>query len=113
MVIGTALALAGAAASAAQAVGGFIQKKRAQEAAEQSAERYRALVNTDIVNRYSGVMAQTRGHERALDRVAQSAAMATEATKQAGAAGVIGGTTNIVDAAGEQAAKIGDAQLRD
>lgn len=98
LFIGTALAIAGAAASAAQGLAGLAKKKRAEEAAKVAADKYRAIVNADIVNQYSGLAAQTSALDRASEDITASAGEAMRATSDAGAASVIGGTGRVLEA---------------
>jgi hypothetical protein len=99
--LGTALALAGAAASAAQGLIGFNKKKQAEKAAQSAATKYRDIVNADVVNQYSGLAAQTSALDRAGEGINASTEEALRSTSDAGATGVIGGTGRVLEASRE------------
>jgi hypothetical protein len=98
-VTGTIVALGGLGLSAAQAIKANKDMKQASQAAQKAAGE---LKNIKEFNAFKQVQVPTLGFELAQQSQAQAATQAVEATKGAGAEGVIGGVGSIVQAAGEQ-----------
>jgi hypothetical protein len=98
-VTGTIVALGGLGLSAAQAIKANKDMKQAGQAAAKAAGE---LKNIKEFNAFKQVQVPTLGYELAQQGQAQAVTQAVEASKGAGAEGVIGGVGNIVQAAGEQ-----------
>ena len=91
-VTGAVIGLAGAGASAIQAVQQNKLAKAAKKAQDEAAARLRSLTET---NALKGVGVPTKGAEMAMDQVNQQAADAVSALQGTGAAGVIGGVAGL------------------
>ena len=106
----TALAVAGAAASAAQAVVGGIQNNKANKVAEQAAIDMRNKINNGPANQFAGLQAPTQAidvQDQKTDALAQNL---VSAAADSGAEGVIGATSKIL--AGTHAAGLASAGER-
>jgi len=108
-----ALGIAKMGASAIQ----MIQQDAAQKAATIEAGRLgKSIANRKFINKFAALQAPTKGTEMLMERVMRQAQASTEASKEAGARGVIGGTgrtvQGVTDAGAQIAARLDDLQLR-
>lgn len=95
----------------------MIQQDAAQKAATIEAGRLgRSIANRRFINKFAALQAPTKGTEMLMERVMRQSQAATEASKEAGARGVIGGTgrtvQGVTDAGAQIAARLDDLQLR-
>jgi|TARA_R100000482_G_scaffold111215_3_gene53554 hypothetical protein len=95
----------------------MIQQDAAQKAATIEAGRLgRSIANRRFINKFAALQAPTKGTEMLMERVMRQSQAATEASKEAGARGVIGGTGRTVqavtDAGAQIAARLDDLQLK-
>lgn len=91
--IAAGVALAGMGVSAAQAVKAEKDKKAASQAASQAAQN---IANIKETNPFSAVQTPTLGFELAQQGIDRAAMSALSASQGAGAEGVIGGVSNLV-----------------
>ena len=108
-----ALGIAKMGASAIQ----MVQQDAAQKAATIEAGRVgKSIANRRFVNKFAALQAPTKGTEMLMERVMRQAQASTEASKEAGARGVIGGTGRTVqavtDAGAQIASRLDDLQLK-
>ena len=108
-----ALGIAKMGASAIQ----MVQQNAAQKAAVLEAGRLgKSIANRKFINKFAALQAPTKGTEMLMERVMRQAQASTEASKEAGARGVIGGTgrtvQGVADAGAQITARLDDLQLR-
>jgi hypothetical protein len=112
-MIGAVLGVVGAGLSTVQAIQAQKQMKLAAKAKAQAQQQLKKIKE---FNPFKAVQTPTLGFDLAQQSQAQAVTQAVEATKGAGAEGVIGGAGNIVQAAGEQslnlAAQAQEAQFK-
>ena len=74
------------------------------------------IADRKFVNKFAALQVPTTGTELKMEQIARQAQAATEASKEAGARGVIGGTgrtvQGVTDAAAQVAARLDDLQLK-
>lgn len=108
-----AMGIAKMGASAVQ----MIQQDAARKAATIEAGRLgKSIANRKFINKFAALQAPTKGTEMLMERVMRQAQASTEASKEAGARGVIGGTgrtvQGVTDAGSQVAARLDDLQLK-
>ena len=112
-VVGLVLGIAKMGASAFQAQ----QAKEAERNALIEAGKLgKQIADRKFINRFAALQAPTKGTQLMMEQVARQAQAATEASKEAGTRGVIGGTgrtvQGVTEAASKIAARLDDLQLR-
>jgi hypothetical protein len=95
----------------------MIQQDAAKKAAVLEAGRLgKSIANRRFVNKFAALQAPTKGTEMLMERVMRQAQASTEASKEAGARGVIGGTgrtvQGVADAGAQITARLDDLQLK-
>ena len=95
----------------------MIQQNAAKKAAIIEAGRLgKSIANRRFVNKFAALQAPTKGTEMLMERVMRQAQASTEASKEAGARGVIGGTgrtvQGVTDAGAQITARLDDLQLK-
>lgn len=95
----------------------MIQQDAAQKAATIEAARVgKSIADRKFINKFAALQAPTKGTEMLMERVMRQSQAATEASKEAGARGVIGGTGRTVqavtDAGAQIASRLDDLQLK-
>ncbi|MAO19539.1 MAG: hypothetical protein CMJ25_02205 [Phycisphaerae bacterium] len=111
--MGLVLGIAKAGASAFQAQ----QAKEAERNALIEAGKLgKQIADRKFINKFAALQAPTKGTQLMMEQVARQAQAATEASKEAGTRGVIGGTGRTVqavaDAGAQIAARLDDLQLK-
>lgn len=123
MMIGTVLALAGAAANAAQAVVGFAKSQKANEKLDQQILETKKALTAERTPFLQALSAKTDKYNLASEKVDRATEATIGAQKEAGVEGVIGGGDairaateaglNISAAKGEDESKIAEMQLKE
>lgn len=95
----------------------MIQQDAAKKAAVIEAGRLgKSIANRRFVNKFAALQAPTKGTEMLMENVMRQAQASTEASKEAGARGVIGGTgrtvQGVTDAGAQITARLDDLQLQ-
>ena len=112
-VVALAMGIAKAGASAFQAQ----QAKEAErDALIEAGKLGKQIADRKFINKFAALQTPTKGTQLMMEQVARQAQAATEASKEAGARGVIGGTgrtvQGVTEAASKIAARLDDLQLR-
>ncbi len=112
-VVGLVLGIAKAGASAFQAQ----QAKEAERNALIEAGKLgKQIADRKFINKFAALQAPTKGTQLMMEQVSRQAQAATEASKEAGTRGVIGGTgrtvQGVTEAAAKIAARLDDLQLK-
>jgi hypothetical protein len=125
MMIGTVLALAGAAANAAQAIVGFNKSQKANEKLDQQILETKKALTAERTPFLQALSAKTDKYNLASEQVNRATQATLEEQKEAaGVEGVIGGSTgairaaaeaglNISAAKGEEESRIAEMQLKE
>ena len=95
----------------------MIQQDAAKKAAVIEAGRLgKSIADRKFINEFAALQAPTKGTEMLMERVMRQAQASTEASKEAGARGVIGGTgrtvQGVADAGAQITARLDDLQLK-
>jgi hypothetical protein len=111
MMIGTVLALAGAAANAAQAVVGFAKSQKANEKLDQQILETKKALTAERTPFLQALSAKTDKYNLASEQVNRATQATLEEQKEAaGVEGVIGGSTGAIRAAAEAGLNISAAK---
>jgi hypothetical protein len=112
-VVGLVLGIAKAGVSAYQAQQAKVAER---DALIEAGKLGKQIADRKFINRFAALQAPTKGTQLMMEQVARQAQAATEASKEAGTRGVIGGTgrtvQGVTEAASKIAARLDDLQLK-
>tara|TARA_B100001059_G_scaffold187053_1_gene189137 strand:- start:547 stop:1536 length:990 start_codon:yes stop_codon:yes gene_type:complete len=112
-VVGLVLGIAKAGVSAYQAQQAKVAER---DALIEAGKLGKQIADRKFINKFAALQAPTKGTQLMMEQVARQSQAATEASKEAGARGVIGGTgrtvQGVTEAAAKIAARLDDLQLK-
>ena len=112
-IVGIVLGIAKAGVSAYQAQQAKVAER---DALIEAGKLGKQIADRKFINKFAALQAPTKGTQLMMEQVARQSQAATEASKEAGARGVIGGTgrtvQGVTEAAAKIAARLDDLQLK-